>query len=53
MIDMEIALARTLGWSLHDIDATDSSSLLEFVARLTANGGAEPKKVFVDQVDWL
>jgi hypothetical protein len=55
MVDIEIALAERLSWSLRDIDETDITSLVDFIKRYTESGGgsAAPKKTFADQVDWL
>lgn len=58
MIDLEIALVKAFGWSLWEIDETDTESLVGFVNRFTdtqgkAPTGSEPKMVYCDQVDWL
>lgn len=50
MIDLEISLVKSLGWSLHEIDETALESLLQFIGRLN---GAGNEIVFADQVDWL
>ena len=54
MVDLEIAMAKGLGWSLYDIDRTDVGSLIPFVLRFTkeekAAGGKKTKKVYCDQV---
>jgi hypothetical protein len=63
-VDLEIALARALGWSLYDIDRTDVSSLVPFVLRLLERneiqpGTGQPRKtgkpkvhrVYCDQVN--
>jgi len=51
MIEIEIQLAKSLGWSLFDIDETDASHLMEFINHLT--GGQAPQRVYADQVSWL
>jgi hypothetical protein len=59
MIDIEIQLARVLGWSLRDIDETDIESLLPFWFRLTAPtptpAQSQPATnlAYIDQVSWL
>lgn len=52
MIDMEISLVKTFGWSMHEIDETDIESLLPFVFRLSG-GKKVSGNAFCDQVDWL
>lgn len=51
-------MVRTLGWSLYDIDQTDSESLLAFINRFAETEGGESgpaisHKTYCDQVDWL
>ena len=67
MIDLEIALTRSLGWSLWEIEETDVESLLGFVNRLTETCSPAavqgktpsvirsqgPRKTYCDRVDWL
>lgn len=54
MIDMEVSLVKSLGWSLRDIDETSMESLFPFVFRLTSEGKNEKSKtVFCDEVAWL
>lgn len=54
MIDLEIALVKAFGWSLHEIDETDIESLLPFIRRLTQDDPAEiRKKIYCDQADFL
>ena len=51
MVEIEVLLAKTLGWSLHDIDETDASHLLQFINHLA--GRKPERKTFIDQVNWL
>jgi hypothetical protein len=51
MVEIEIQLAKSLGWSLHDIDETDASHLLEFINQLS--GKKVMRKTYIDQVNWL
>jgi hypothetical protein len=51
MVQIEIQLAKSLGWSLHDIDETDASHLLEFIANLT--GKSVTRQTYIDQVQWI
>ena len=61
MIDLEVSLVKTFGWSLRDIDETDVESLLDFVGRLTEKQGigdaggytGRGKRAYCDTVDWL
>lgn len=52
-------MVKAFGWSLRDLDETDIETLLPFVYRFTATEGASgsnparPRRVYVDQVDWL
>jgi len=52
--DLEISLIKTFGWSLWDIDETDSESLLDFVSLFAGtNEQSQVKKiVYCDQVNW-
>jgi hypothetical protein len=52
MVEIEIQLAKSLGWSLHDIDETDASHLLEFINQLSS-GKSMSRKTYIDQVNWL
>ena len=49
---MEIALVKTMGWSLRDIDETDIESLIPFVFRM-AGTDIGSSQVYCDQVEWL
>jgi hypothetical protein len=51
MVEIEVLLAKSLGWSLYDIDETDASHLLEFINHLT--GGRVETRIYADQVSWL
>jgi hypothetical protein len=51
MVEIEVQLAKSLGWSLYDIDETDASHLLEFINHLTGEHPAP--RVYADQVSWL
>lgn len=56
--DLEILLAKSLGWSLKDIDDTDVGSMFDFVRRFgqTAKQNKEPQKknmAYCDEVDFL
>lgn len=61
MVEIEILLARTFGWSLHDIDETDAGSLMNFIQGLgkknqsvsTETAPKPARRVYCDQVDWL
>jgi hypothetical protein len=54
LIDLEISLVKTFGWSLRDIDETDIESLLPFVFRLSGKDkGKVSDKAYCDEVDWL
>lgn len=62
MIDLEISLVKSFGWSLSEIDKTDVESLLGFVSRYndTSGGSANapghkqgPEIVYCDTVSWL
>ena len=53
MIDLEISLAKSLGWNLRDIDETSMESLFPFIFRLTSDGKEKSKTVFCDEVAWL
>jgi len=52
MVEIEVLLAKSLGWSLCDIDETDASHLMEFINHLTGEQAPEPR-VYADQVSWL
>jgi hypothetical protein len=51
MVEIEVLLAKSLGWSLHDIDETDAGHLLAFIGHLT--GRKAERRVYADQVSWL
>jgi hypothetical protein len=51
MVEIEVLLAKSLGWSLYDIDETDAAHLLEFINHLT--GEQAPQRIYADQVSWL
>jgi hypothetical protein len=51
MVEIEVQLAKALGWSLYDIDETDAAHLLEFINHLTGERSAP--RVYADQVSWL
>lgn len=58
MLDLEISLARALGWSLADIDRTDAQSLMAFLERFNETDGGEEipqgtRRVYCDQADFL
>lgn len=53
MVEIEIQLAKTLGWSLHDIDETDAAHLLAFIAQLTGVKARTEPRAYIDQVRWL
>ena len=55
LIDMEIAMVKSFGWSLRDIDETDIESLLPFVFRLTESneGKQDGRLLYADEVNWL
>lgn len=62
-VELEMALVRGFGWSLHDIDETDVASLKPFIDKLIsaegnaglAGGGSTVEKIraYADQVSWL
>lgn len=49
LLDLEIMLIERFEWSLNDIDATDTVSLLDFFHRLSAP--KPEKRVYADEVD--
>lgn len=56
MVDLEISLAKGLGWSLYEMDRTDIGSLIPFVMRFTkteekGEDGKKTRKVYCDQVN--
>jgi hypothetical protein len=56
MLDLEISLVKAFQWSVHEMDRTDTESLMLFVHRLTATKGAgsRKKKQYIDQAKgWL
>jgi len=54
MVEIEVLLARSLGWSLYAIDETDASHLLNFVTHLTSGKTAPAeRRRYADEVDWL
>jgi len=57
MLDLEISLVRALGWSLAEIDRTDTESLMAFLDRFNETDGGENipqvQRVYCDQVDFL
>ncbi len=58
MLDLEISIARALGWSLADIDRTDTESLMRFLERFNEIDGGEnipqaAKRIYCDQADFL
>lgn len=58
MLDLEILLVRSLGWSVADIDRTDTESLLAFIDRFAETDGGEnipkaAKRIYCDQADFL
>src|SRR4030042_3108748 len=55
IMDMEVSLVKSFGWSLHEIDETNIESLMPFVRSFagTRNDVKEKKKVHCDQVSWL
>jgi hypothetical protein len=50
LLDMQITLIKVFGWSLADIDRTDSSSLFDLIRHI--GKGPKPKTVFADEVEW-
>lgn len=58
MIEFEVMLVDTFGWSLREIDETDIESLIPFAfeyPKIKAKKGVSEKRnrMFADQVDWL
>jgi hypothetical protein len=55
MVEIEVLLAQSLGWSLHDIDETDVQDLLLFIGHLTKRKAekAPERRVYADEVSWL
>lgn len=56
LIDLEISLVKTFGWSLFEIDNTDIESLLPFIRRLVRTKGEVKKPermMYADECDWL
>ena len=51
LLDVEVELVRLFGWSLHEIDETDITSMMEFIGRLGGRGGEALE--YCDQVDWF
>jgi hypothetical protein len=51
MAEIEIQLWKSLGWSLHDIDETDTANLMAFINHLT--GKRPVRRDYIDQVNWL
>jgi len=56
LLDLEISLVKSFGWSLYEIDQTDVTNLFDFVIRLNQTHGEDgirKEKKFADEVDWL
>lgn len=51
LLDLELELIKTFGWSLSEIDRTDTQSLLDLL--LHEPGKKTGKKVYCDQVGFL
>lgn len=49
-MDLQLSLVKTFGWSLAEIDRTDTGSLFDFVRHIS--GQAVPKQLFAEDVDW-
>ncbi len=55
-MDLEISLVERFGWSIGQIDETDTTHLLHFVRRYLKTKMKHPEetgRVYADQVDWL
>ncbi|MBP7212733.1 MAG: hypothetical protein KBA03_00730 [Anaerolineaceae bacterium] len=45
-------LIKSFGWSLAEIDRTDSDSLFALLRHNSGNGASKPRVLYADEVDW-
>lgn len=50
-MDIQLMLVKSFGWSLADIDRTDSRSLFDFVRHVSSKGSSN-KQLYAENVDW-